>query len=32
MAKMQSVRVPRTLPVVLRREKVARLIATAGRP
>jgi integrase len=30
MAKMQSVRVPRTLPMVLSREEVARLIATAG--
>ena len=27
MAKMQPVRVPRTLPVVLSREEVARLIA-----
>jgi integrase/recombinase XerD len=30
MAKMQPVRVPRTLPVVLSREEVARLIAAAG--
>jgi len=30
MAKMQSVRVPRTLPVVLSRDEVARLIAAAG--
>jgi integrase/recombinase XerD len=30
MAKMQSVRVPRTLPVVLSREEVSRLIAAAG--
>ena len=30
MAKMQSVRVPRTLPVVLSREEAARLIAAAG--
>jgi integrase/recombinase XerD len=29
-AKMQPVRVPRTLPVVLSREEVARLIAAAG--
>ena len=29
MAKMQPVRVPRTLPVVLSREEVARLIAAA---
>jgi site-specific recombinase XerD len=30
MAKMQPVRVPRTLPVVLSREEVARLIAATG--
>ena len=30
MAKMQPVRVPRTLPVVLSREEAARLIAAAG--
>jgi hypothetical protein len=30
MAKMQPVRVPRTLPVVLSREEVARLIAASG--
>ena len=30
-AKMQPVRVPRTLPVVLSREEVARLIAAAGK-
>ncbi len=30
MAKMQPVRVPRTLPVILGREEVARLIAAAG--
>lgn len=30
MAKMQPVRVPRTLPVVLSRDEVARLIAAAG--
>lgn len=30
MAKMQPVRVPRTLPVVLSREEVSRLIAAAG--
>lgn len=30
MAKMQPVRLPRTLPVVLSREEVARLIAAAG--
>jgi integrase/recombinase XerD len=30
MAKMQPVRMPRTLPVVLSREEVARLIAAAG--
>jgi site-specific recombinase XerD len=30
MAKMQPVRVPRTLPVVLSREEVARLIVAAG--
>lgn len=30
MAKMQSVHVPRTLPVVLSREEVGRLIAAAG--
>ena len=30
MAKMQPVRVPHTLPVVLSREEVARLIAAAG--
>ena len=30
MGKMQPVRVPRTLPVVLSREEVARLIAAAG--
>ena len=30
MAKMQSVQVPRTLPVVLSREEVGRLIAAAG--
>ena len=30
MAKMQPVRVPRTLPVVLSREEVARLIAAAA--
>ena len=30
MAKMQPVRVPRTLPVVLSREEVGRLIAAAG--
>lgn len=30
MAKMQPVRVPRTLPVVLSREEVARLIGAAG--
>ena len=30
MAKMQPVHVPRTLPVVLSREEVARLIAAAG--
>src|SRR5574338_1051595 len=30
MARMQPVRVPRTLPVVLSREEVARLIAAAG--
>jgi integrase/recombinase XerD len=29
-AKLQAVRVPRTLPVVLSREEVARLIAAAG--
>ena len=32
MAKMQPVRVPRTLPVVLSREEVARLIAAAPQP
>ena len=32
MAKMQPVRVPRTLPVVLSREEVARLIAAAREP
>ena len=32
MAKMQPVRVPRTLPVVLSREEVARLIAAAAQP
>ncbi|MDP2169087.1 MAG: site-specific integrase [Rhodocyclaceae bacterium] len=30
MAKMQPVRVPRTLPVILSREEVARLIAASG--
>lgn len=30
LAKMQSVRIPRTLPVVLSKEEVARLIACAG--
>jgi site-specific recombinase XerD len=30
MGKMQSVRVPRTLPVILSRDEVARLIASAG--
>lgn len=30
MAKMQTVHVPRTLPVVLSREEVSRLIAAAG--
>src|SRR6266567_4194861 len=30
LAKMQSVRVPRTLPVVLSKQEVARLIACAG--
>ncbi len=30
MAKMEPVRVPRTLPVILSREEVARLIAAAG--
>ena len=30
MSKMQSVRIPRTLPVVLSREEVARLIEAAG--
>ena len=32
MAKMQPVRVPRTLPVVLSRDEVARLIAAAPQP
>ena len=32
MAKMSSVREPRTLPVVLSREEVARLIDAAGKP
>ena len=32
MAKMNSVREPRTLPVVLSREEVARLNAAAGKP
>jgi integrase/recombinase XerD len=32
MAKMSTVREPRTLPVVLSREEVARLIDAAGKP
>jgi site-specific recombinase XerD len=31
MGKMQPVRVPHTLPVILSREEVARLIAAAGK-
>jgi integrase/recombinase XerD len=31
MARMQPVRVPRTLPVVLSREEVSRLIVAAGK-
>jgi len=32
MAKMSSVHVPHTLPVVLSREEVANLIESAGKP